>query len=208
MTTLNLIHQVRQPLEGDPSQLAPVVIMVHGWLGSEKVMWAFERALPPWALAVSVRAPFEAEGGWGWLVPGEPGSWAQGLGALRTFVEDLPSVYPVDPARRIVMGFSQGGAMAYSLLLSAPELLTGAAALAGFLPQAARAWAGPGRLAGKRVFIAHGTEDETVRLAEAEQAREAMQTCGAALTYVTDPAGHKVGAQGMRALKAWLAEAR
>ena len=180
--------------------------MVHGWLGSEKVMWAFERALPPEAFVVSVRASFAAEGGYGWMLPGEPDSFETGLAALRDFVRDLPGELPVDPERRIVMGFSQGAAMAYALILSDPGLVSAAAALAGFLPDAAPRWEAPGRLAGKRVFIAHGTDDPTVPLAEAKKARDTMRACGAAVTYCTDPAGHKVGAGGMRALKAWLAE--
>jgi phospholipase/carboxylesterase len=204
VSDLNLIHQTRPALEG--GRPAPAVIMVHGWLGSEKVMWAFERALPPGAFVVSVRAPFEAGGGYGWALPGDPGSTAAGLEALRAFVERLPSEYPVDPARRVAIGFSQGAALAGRLLLSRPELLAGAALLAGFLPEAGQPWAAPGRLAGKRVFIAHGTEDTTVPLADAEQARAVLQACDAVVTYCTDPAGHKVGPQGMRALKTWLAE--
>jgi len=180
--------------------------MVHGWLGNEKVMWAFERALPPETLVVSVRAPFEAEGGYGWMIPGEEGSFEKGLAALQEFVQQLPESFPVEPGKITVMGFSQGAAMAYALLLAQPELIRGAAALAGFIPNQALGWAVPNRLTGKRVFIAHGTEDPTVPLKDAQRARDVMDRCGAEVTYCTDPVGHKLGTQGMRQLKVWLAE--
>lgn len=181
-----------------------MIVMVHGWLGNETVMGAFERALPASALVVSVRAPFEVESGYGWMLPGDEKSFETGLGALRNFVSQLPKAHPVASNKMGVMGFSQGAALGYALLLSNPELVTGAAALAGFLPEQVSGWVTPHRLAGKPVFIAHGTEDATVPLAEAERARAAMLTCGAEVTYCTDPTGHKVGASGMRGLKTWL----
>jgi phospholipase/carboxylesterase len=200
--TLNLPHQLRQP------NTAPTltIVMVHGWLGNEKVMWAFERALPEDALVYSVRAPFEAEGGYGWMLPGDDGSFEKGLGELREFVRRLPLESPVASNKTVLMGFSQGAALCYSLLLSNPELVTGAAALAGFLPEQASQWVRPFRLVGKPVFIAHGREDATVPMSEAEHARKVLSQCGADVTYVTDPTGHKVGAGGMRQLKTWLAQ--
>lgn len=204
MTELNLIHQVRAPLNSPGP--APAVVLVHGWLGTERVMWAFERALPPEAWAISVRAPFEAEGGYGWMISGDEDSFEKGLAALTAFVEQLPQALAVDPRKMIVMGFSQGAALAYALLLAHPHLCNGVAALAGFVPAPAQPWATPGRLQGKPVFIAHGTQDPTVPLADADLAQTLMQASGATVTYVTDPTGHKVGAQGMRALKAWLSD--
>ena len=180
------------------------IVMVHGWLGNEKVMWAFERALPVSALVVSVRAPFEVESGYGWMLPGDEKSFETGLAAWRDFVSRLPEAHPVASNKMVVMGFSQGAALCYALLLSNPELVTGAVALAGFLPEQMSHWVTPHRLVGKPVFIAHGTEDATVPLAEAERARATMLTCGAEVTYCTDPTGHKVGASGMRGLKTWL----
>ncbi len=205
MSAFNLLHQVRLPLE--PQSAPPVIILVHGWLGNETVMWAFERALPPQALVLSVRAPFAAEGGYGWMVPGDEGSFSRGLAALQEYVQRLPEEFTIeDVNKRLVMGFSQGAAMSYALLLASPELVAGVAGLAGFLPEPARPWAVPGRLTGKKILIAHGTEDPTVPLAEAESAREAFAASGAEVTYVTDPTGHKVGVQGMRILKNWLTD--
>jgi phospholipase/carboxylesterase len=103
------------------------------------------------------------------------------------------------------MGFSQGAAMSNALLLSDPPLVAAVASLAGFLPEAARRWLQPGRLAGKSVFIAHGTADTTVPAARALAARDALQTAGADVDYHDYPAAHKLNAQGMRDLKDWLA---
>ena len=42
-------------------------------------------------------------------------------GVLEAFVEDAIAAYPIDPERIVIMGFSQGGVMAYDLALGRPE---------------------------------------------------------------------------------------
>src|SRR3972149_5856100 len=89
VSSLNLIHRVRNPAP-NASKLAPAIVMVHGWLGDENAMWAFEKALPLNAFVISMRAPVEAEGGYGWMLPGqEEGSFEQGLASLREFVSRI-----------------------------------------------------------------------------------------------------------------------
>jgi phospholipase/carboxylesterase len=180
--------------------------MVHGWLGTEQSMWTFQTIIARHALVVSMRAPFAVDGGYGWKLSDRDSSFDEGLAALHEFVSRLPGEYPVDQNRIALMGFSQGAAMSYALALSQPEMICAVAALAGYLPEPARQWVAPDRLAGKRVFIAHGTEDEVVSVAEAASAREAMLACGAQVTYGEYPIGHKLNAQGMKDLRAWLAE--
>lgn len=181
--------------------------MVHGWLGDENAMWAFEKALPLNAFVISMRAPVEAEGGYGWMLPGnEERSFEQGLASLHEFVSRLPREYPVNVERVALMGFSQGAAMSYALALSDPQRVSAVAALAGFLPDAARQWIAPGRLVGRRAFIAHGIDDTAVPVEDAIRARDALALCGADVTYREYAMGHKLTAQGMRDLKQWLAD--
>ncbi len=202
MSSLNLLHRVRLPKTPSP---APAIVMVHGWLGDENAMWAFDRVLPLNAVAVTPRGPFEAGEGFGWTaVRSDSDTFDEGLSALREFVTRLPEVYPVDPSRVVLMGFSQGAAMCYALTLASPAMAAAAAAIAGFLPDSARQWIVPGRLSGKPVFIAHGLNDTAVPVEEAVRAREALALAGANVSYHEDAVGHKLSAQSMRDLKVWL----
>lgn len=207
-SSLNLVHRVHLP-PLDPGQRAPAVVMVHGWQGDEKVMSIFERTLPPGAAFITPRAPLAmGANGFGWYQPvDDEASQLEGVSALREFVAGLPGAYPIDPARVVLMGFSQGGAMCLALLLSSPELAAGAACLAGFLPSAARQWLAPDRLMSKSVFIAHGTEDTIVPVPRAQAARDDLQASGAKVEYHEYPVAHKLNADGMRDLKAWLLSA-
>jgi phospholipase/carboxylesterase len=201
---LNLPFRSRLP---DTATNAPAILMVHGWLGNENVMWAFESYLPKAAAIFSPRGFYSAEGGYGWwLHDDDAATFDTGLAALREFVIGVREVYPVDPARIVLMGFSQGAAACAALLLKEPELARGAALLAGFVPRAAHAWATPGRLAGKRIFIAHGTEDETVPIEKARTARDVLIGAGADVTYGEYPVAHKMNPQALRALRQWLIE--
>ena len=204
---LNLEHRARVP-EGAEGQRWPAVVLVHGWLGNENVMSIFERTLPPEVVAVSPRAPLPMDDdSFGWYSRDEdPATFAAGLEALRAFVRGVPEAYPVDPAKVLLMGFSQGAAMSYALLLSDPPLVAGVAGMAGFLPEPAEPWATPGKLAGKPVFMAHGTKDETVPIAQAQRAAELLRKAGAEVAFHEYEVGHKMNAEGMRVLKAWLAE--
>jgi phospholipase/carboxylesterase len=203
MAKLNLIHRAHLPAGTAPF---PAVVMIHGWLGNEHVMTIFERTVPEGVAILSPRGPLADDGGFGWFADRASASdFAHGLESLYEFVRRLPEAYPLDPARIYLMGFSQGAAMGYGLALKEPKLVAGLAALAGFLPPPASGWTEPGRLAGKPVFIAHGTQDERVPVAEARRARDGMASAGAEVTYREYPTGHKMNAQGMRDLKHWLA---
>ncbi len=204
---LNLVHRIRQP-EVTDGRRWPAVVMVHGWQGTEAVMGIFERTVPAGVIIASPRAPLEvAPQSYGWYRDEEgPAGFEAGVAALQGFVRQLPDVYPIEPARVVVMGFSQGAAMSYSLLLSAPELMLGVAGLAGFLPDPARKWLAPGRLAAKQVFVSHGDDDETVALPFARAARNDLARAGAEVDYHEyEGVGHKVNPQGMRDLSQWLA---
>jgi phospholipase/carboxylesterase len=201
---LNLVHRVRMPATSTPARL-PAVMLLHGWTGDEMAMRIFQQAVPAGAMAISPRGVVTAEGGFGWVDrQGGDLSYAGGVAALREFVRRLPEVYPVDPARVVMVGFSQGGAIGLSLAITDPERVAAVAVLAGYLPDWARAQITPASLAGRPMFIGHGTLDTTVPLARAAVMREALEAAGADVTYHEYPTGHKVNRQGMKDLKQWL----
>jgi phospholipase/carboxylesterase len=203
---LNLVHRVRLPA-GEMQTRRPGVVLIHGWTGNETAMRIFQPVMPPEAIVISPRGVVAAGEGYGW-VDRQAGdaSYLAGVAALQAFVRHLPEVYPVNPARLVLVGFSQGGAMSLSLALAAPELVAGVAVLAGYLPARACAQITPASLAGRPIFIGHGTQDTTVPLADAGLMREALEAGGADVSYHEYPTAHKVNRQWLDDLKQWLAE--
>jgi len=204
-----LIHTVQMPPEASGADPVPAVVMVHGWGGDESVMWIFKQTLPPGLAIITPRAPLaldEAESGFIWYRRDEAGqpdpeTKAAGLAKFEHFITSLPDLYPIDPSRLLLIGFSQGGAMCNALALTRPELIIGVASLGGFIPEGLTPVDSLHQLP---VFIAHGSRDETVPLRAAHKARQTYTALEADLTYGEYEVGHKMNSQGMRDLKAWV----
>jgi phospholipase/carboxylesterase len=136
----------------------------------------------------------------------DPESLIEAITKLETFLTNLPHLYPVDPARLLLIGFSQGAAISNSLVMARPELVMGVALLSGMgfelpelIPQAMS-------LGGLPVFIAHGARDEIIPLSAAQQACQTYTQLGAKITYAEYNVGHKMHTQGIKDLRGWVAE--
>lgn len=120
-------------------------------------------------LLISPRAPapFEFGGGFAWYdvnqegVP-HPQTFGASLGLLRRFMDEIRAGYPVDPERVILLGFSQGTVMAYSVALLDPASFLGVAALSGYIPQRPGLPLALEDLKGLSVFISHGAYDPII----------------------------------------------
>ena len=207
-----LIHCVRLPEAASLRNPAPVVVMLHGWGGDETVMWLFKQAIPKIAAIITPRAPLEMEEGrFVWFnfqssrEQPDTDSLRQSLDKLRYFFTGLPDIYPIDPDRLVLLGFSQGAAMGNSLMLTLTKpQIAGMVSLSGFIPDLPELVEPANTLTGLPVFIAHGSRDETVPVERARRSRDVYQRLQAEVTYREYSTGHKVHTDGMRALKQWL----
>ena len=187
----------------------PLLILLHGFQGDENVTWIFTRAAGPEWLVISPRAPLRAADGYSWYTfdangHTEPDSLFHGLDYLTAFIDAVKAHYPIDPARIVIGGFSQGGAMSYAYAFRHPDQVVGVISLAGFIPGPLSKVVPP--LPALPILILHGTNDETISVEIARKNRQTLIGAGAAVSYLEDPVGHKVGAGGMRLLASWLAD--
>jgi len=109
------------------------------------------------------------------------------------------------PHRTVLMGFSQGCAMALMVGLRSPQRLAGLVGLSGYLPLGASTAAE--RSDANRdvpIFIAHGTHDPVVVVERGAESRDALQALGYAVDWHTYPMEHSVCAQEVADLNAWL----
>ena len=88
---------------------------------------------------------------------------------------DREAARGIPPARTVLMGFSQGCAMALLTGLRAPQRLAGLVGLSGYLPLAATTAAERSAAnAGVPLFLAHGRFDAMVTLARGTASRDAL----------------------------------
>ncbi|HSM72938.1 MAG TPA: hypothetical protein VK851_15475 [Anaerolineales bacterium] len=200
--------RVREPLE-TPSRL---LLLIHGLTGDENVMWVFAKDLPENYWMIAPRAPHTAEPfGYSWR-PFEPGTvgrptFEQLLPAAETLirlVDEYQASVELDAPEFDVMGFSQGAAMSSVLAFLYPQRVQKIGILSGFVPSGVDEYIASRPLAGKKIFVAHGTKDDTVPVERARSSMDILRNAGAEITYCEDDVGHKVSLNCMRALRAYL----
>lgn len=113
----------------------------------------------------------------------------------------------IDPSRIVLAGFSQGGAIALHTALRFSAPLAGVLALSTYLPlpQTLTTEASPAN-ASLPVFMAHGTSDSVVPVAQGSASRDFLRQLGYAVEWREYPMSHSVCAQEIADIGAWLAQ--
>ena len=113
------------------------------------------------------------------------------------------------PSNRIALaGFSQGGAMAYTVGLTHPEPLAGMVALSGYIP--APQWVENNFKEANRstpIFAAHGTQDEVLPIQLGIAARDLAQKLNSAVEWHTWGMPHTVCLEEILLIGKWLGHA-
>lgn len=110
------------------------------------------------------------------------------------------------PASRIVViGFSQGCAMALMVGLRYPQRLAGIIALSGYLPllNTTQAEAHASNHS-TPIFMAHGQSDDVVQMSRGEQARDHLQSSGYEVDWHTYPMAHSLCMDEVNDINDWL----
>jgi phospholipase/carboxylesterase len=178
---------------------ARVLLLIHGWTGDENSMWVFARRIPDDYLVLAPRGPVSAQDGYGWaaLDNGESPPIQAYIDITNRLMDQMVAwlkVHKVDQEMPIhLMGFSQGAAMCYTILAQRPGQIAKTAGLSGFLPKASEDFLPSGHLMGKEIFIAHGSNDETIPLIRAQDTVRVLKQAGAKVSYCEENVGHKLG---------------
>jgi phospholipase/carboxylesterase len=189
-----------------------LLVMLHGWQGDENSMWIFTRRLSSDYWMMAPRGPYAADpGGFSWrplqlaafgmpsletLLPA-----AEGLIKL---IDEYSASVKLDALQFDLMGFSQGAAMTNLMGILYPHRIRKMGVLAGFVPSGLDHLIQQKPLVGKNIFVAHGTQDQTIPINRARASMELLEQAGAQVIYCEDEVGHKLSANCLRALETYL----
>ncbi len=190
-----------------------LLVMIHGWTGDENSMWVFTRNLSSDYWIIAPRAPHAGDpSGFSWRPAKsetlgrlsfemlEPA--AEGLIRL---IDEYSASVKLEAKTFDLMGFSQGAAMVNVIGMLYPQRVRKMAVLAGFVPSGMDEIVERKPLAGKTIFVAHGTQDQMVPVDRARASIELLERAGAQVAYCEDEVGHKLSAKCLRALENHLA---
>src|SRR5215203_7290716 len=121
-----------------------------------------------------------------------------------TFFKDLPRHLPIDFAKTVIGGFSQGAMLTCDAVLQTDYPFAGLVQLSGNL-LAQPVW-GPLMVQrkGLRVFQSHGTQDEILSYLGAERLRDALTRAGLVVNWNAFRGGHEIPGPVLRALALFL----
>jgi len=209
---MELLHTLHFPAGEGPF---PTILALHGWGASAHDLLGLAPYLHGGqALVLCPQGPFGFEispglRGYGWFPLGDRGldpvEFRKGAAALRAFVDEALARYPVERRKVVVLGFSQGGVMAYDLALREPGRFAGLAALSAWLPKPlSDSIPALPEHAGMPVLVQHGTADPMIEVARARESRDLLAARGVGLTYREYEMGHEIRPEALRDLVGWL----
>ncbi len=209
---MNLAHAAFEPSGSGPY---PAIVAFHGW-GSNALDLL---AMAPYVahgrlLALCPQGPLvvnrETIGGFAWFpltsqLELRLADVESSLKQAEQFLDEALTRYPIDPNRLAVLGFSQGGVIAYGLALRRPERYAALVALSSWLPEQMLAWAENKEALSKlSVLVQHGSEDNLVPVERAREAVARLRTLGVQLVYREHGGGHEMSSRALQELSDYL----
>ncbi len=126
------------------------------------------------------------------------------LAGIDVFVQEILTQFHVPAKQAMLLGFSQGGALALRYGLPRPELFAGLAALSGSLRRADDLRENLPAVRDQAIFLAHGVDDEMVPVAWGRRVAEVLNEEGFRPVYQEYPMGHEISPALFTALAGWI----
>ena len=211
---MRLVHAAYEPPGDGPF---PTIFAMHGWGSSAMDLLG----LAPFVadgqfLVICPQGPHEVEigavNGYGWyqMRPGgRPDEEKVGpaVEQLRMFIDEASSRYPVDKRKIVVLGFSQGGMMAYNLAMRWPEKFAALVGIGTAFPEyLVELVSNHETIQQLPTMVQHGRADPMLEIARARKSVDKLRSLKVAVIFREYDCGHEVSADGVRDLSQFLLE--
>lgn len=194
-----------------------LLVLLHGVGSNERDLFGLATSVPAQFHVVSLRAPHAVgPGAYAWFQFGvtpqgqrviNEAQEAASREQLARTVSALSQQLGVPPERVVLGGFSQGGIMALSLLLTQPQRMQGALVMhSRLLTEVLPLLAPPAQLQGKQLWVSAGTRDQVLPPAHAQAIRALAQQWPLTLTYAEFPGAHEITPDELAQAMAWLGQ--
>ncbi len=211
---MRLIHTVYEPAGDGPH---PTIVAIHGFGSSALDLLG----LAPYIgdgrfMVICPQGPMEVPIG-----PTRGYAWfpiRMGASPDRAAIDDANKVltgflnialqkYPVDKKKLVVLGFSQGGMMAYRLAFRNPSKFAALVALSTYFPPELMDEVNdPAALEALPTLVQHGRADDMIEIARGRSSAESLRALKVPLTYREYDCGHEITAEGLVDLSNFLTE--
>ncbi|MFI5398131.1 MAG: alpha/beta hydrolase [Candidatus Binatia bacterium] len=210
---MDLLHTLYEPAGKGPH---PTVLALHGWGANAMDLLGLAPHLGGGRFLVlcpqgSVEVPLGPMTGYGWFpltmgAPPDSVAFAAGVDDARRFLNAALHRYPIATEKFVILGFSQGGVIAYALALAEPERFAGLVALSSWLPGSAAGKMAPRLPERLHALVHHGSRDELIDVGRGRESVETLRRLQVPVTYREFEMGHEITAESLQHLSDWLEE--
>ena len=192
--------QSSDQLQQGPHEASRRLVLLHGWgADADDLLDLGELLAGPDVSVIALRAPQPHPFGVGRQWYGlQPIDWQALPAARQDLRERLQALsQTVALEHTVLLGFSQGGAMAVDVGTQLP--LAGIVACSGYPHEG---WQPSGSM--PAVLLSHGLEDPVVPYDASVELQQRLQAAGAAVTLLPFPGGHTIGETVLPALRTFI----
>jgi len=210
---MDLLHTVYHPGGDGPH---PTIIAFHGWGANGMDLLGLAPYIAGGQFLVvcpqgRVEVPLGPTVGYGWFpltmgAPPDPTAFAAGVDAARRFVDAALRAYPTDPNKLVILGFSQGGVIAYALALAEPERFAALVALSSWLPDTLAQPLSPRSYERLLTLVHHGSRDDLIGVTRGHESVERLRRLHVPVTYREFEMGHEINGDSLNDLSEWIEE--
>jgi phospholipase/carboxylesterase len=210
---LSLHHLVQFPAldhNQESGTFYPTILALHGLGSNEEDLIGLAPHLPNGLLWISPRAPLTVgSNSFEWyrvraIGEPDPEKVASALKTIDEFVDEVLSVYPIDPQKLFLLGFSQGSLLAMCYTLGHPARVAGVIAQSGYLPGHINLEINEAGLKNKPFILTHGEYDTMIPVEWARASHDSLQRLEVDLTYHEFQMGHNVSLDSLELIAEWL----
>jgi phospholipase/carboxylesterase len=209
-----LQYIVREPKIA--SQKPPLLLLLHGYGSNKEDLFSFADELPDDLLIVSAQAPLSiGNGGYAWYsinFDDTNGKFSdlkeakQSIDEIANFIEEIKIKYNTNPDKTLLLGFSQGAILSYSLSFFHPNKIQHILALSGYINTELL----PENISSEiktDYYCSHGSVDQVLPVEWARNSKPFLDNLGFQNEYSEYNVGHGVAPQNFYSFKKWI-EAR
>jgi len=210
---MKLIHSVFEPAGDGPH---PAIIALHGWGANALDLMGLAPYIASGKFMVicpqgPMEVPVGPVVGYGWFpirmgTPPREDQIDEAVDSAAEFIDAALKRYPVNPRKLVMLGFSQGGVMAFRLAFRNPERY---AALVGistwFPPELKKNLANADAIQQLPTLLQHGRADDMIELSRARESLEHLRELKVPVTFREYDCGHEITASSLEDLSEFLA---
>lgn len=203
------IYDIQLPTAMDPNKKYPTIFTLHGKGSNERNMYGIVEPVSEEFIIVGIRGNLTLGAGFQYydlISLGNPirEMFDEAVEQLEAFIHYATDKYPIDPARRYLLGFSQGAILSLTLALTMGKQLKGIVALNGYVPGFVKTEYQLTSVEDVSVFVSHGQFDSVFPIQIGQETTAYFQGKTSNLTFQTYPTDHSVSENNQRDLIQWL----